>query len=445
MVSGRAGARLTPRPAHVAEPTRRAALGCAAMALLGGAASLLTGCRGGATPRGPGLEVAALAERYTRLALQLARHQPSLVEVWLGPEAWNESTRRPAPVLRASAAALLADTAPASLAAPKDARLAYLHGQVAALDVAAGRLLGESQRFADEAKRTLGHAPPPRHATVLDARRQQLSEALPPGPGTLAERHAAFRRAHAVPADWVEAVFAAAVAWCRQAAAPHLPLPAGETLTTRAADETGWAAFSRPVAPLASELWVSHRGGADAAQVLQLAAHEGSPGHHAQHVLATAELVQGRGWLERALTPSFGPHRLLAEGAAEAGADLLLPIPTREQVCAGVLLPAAGQAPADAPRLVRVERLAAALDVEVAHIASDYLDSSATAASMIGRLRDEALVLDPEGMLSFIEKQRTKVLVYPLGRLMVQAALDGVPSRDRWRRFAAITTTLTLA
>ncbi len=247
-----------------------------------------------------------------------------------------------------------------------------------------------------------------------------------------------------MPAERVEAVFAAAVAWCREAAGRHLPLPPGETLTTRAADEGGWAAFSRPAAPLASDLWVSQRGGADAAQVLQLAAHEGTPGHHAQHVLATAGLVQGRGWLERALTPSFGPHRLLAEGAAEAGADLLLPLAARQQVCAEVLLPAAGQAPAGAARLVRVERLAARLGVEVAHIASDYLDSSATMASMTERLRDEALVLDPEGMLSFIEKQRSKVLAYPLGRQLVQEALDGVAAGERWRRFAAISTTLTL-
>lgn len=428
-------------------PTRREAFTLAAAAFVGGAAVAVTGCRGPARADTAAPTLATLAERYTRLALQLARHQPSLIEVWLGPTEWNDGARAPVPSLKTGTAALVGDLARVATPASGDdrTRLRYLRGQAAALDAAAGRLLGEGQPFADEALRSLGHAPPPRDAAALDALRRELAAALPPGPGTLAERHAAFRRGHAVPPERVEQVFSAAVAWCREAARPFLPLPPGETLTTRAADEAGWAAFSRPAGPLASELWVSHRGGADAAQVLQLAAHEGTPGHHAQHTLATAGLVEARGWVERQLTPSFGPHRLLAEGAAEAGADLLLPLATREQLCAELLMPAAGQAPAGAARLVRVERLAAGLGEEVAHIARAYLDSSQSAAAMTDRLRDEALVLDPGGMLSFIEKQRTKVLAYPLGRRLVQDTLDQVPAgRDRWQRFAALSTTLTL-
>ena len=434
--------------------SRRALLRGAGMTLLSGAAAALPGCRGAAPPAAPAVTVAALAERYTRLALQLAKHQPSLVEVWLGPSPWAAGVRVPVSALKVESAALLAEVTrvaamrstatPHTDPGPDVARLAYVRGQAAALDAAAGRLLGERQTFDDEAQRAFGHVAPVRAAAALDALRQQLSEALPAGTGTLAERHAAFRRAHAVPPTRVDAVFAAAVAWCREAARDLLPLPAGETLTTRVADEAGWAAFSRPTGPRASDLWVSHSGGADAAQLLQLAAHEGTPGHHAQHVLAMADLVEALGWTERALTPAFGPHRLLAEGAAEAGADLLLPLATRAHVCGEVLLPAAGFAGDAAARLVRVERLAAALGVEVASIARDYLDSSMPADAVTTRLRDEALVLDPAGMLAFIEKQRTKVLAYPLGRQLVAQAVETAPTSARWSRFRAITTTLTL-
>lgn len=453
MVFAQASAQPATRADAARYPTRRAVLGRAASALLGGAALAVTNCRGSTRAAVPAPDLAALAERYTRLTLQLARHQPSLVEMWLGPSSWNEGVRVPVHILKTNTVALVAELARFGSSAGSDptasvgsdpTRLTYLRGQAGALDAAAGRLLGESQPFADEARRSLGHAPPTRDAAKLDALRQDLSAALPSGPGSLAERHAAFRHSHAVPSDRIETVFAAAVAWCRDAARPLLPLPPGETLTTRAADDTGWAAFSRPTGPLASELWVSHRGRADAAQVLQLAAHEGTPGHHAQHTLATAELVNRRGWLERALTPAFGPHRLLAEGAAEAGADLLLPLAARERVCAELLLPAAGQPPDGADRLVRVERLAASLGEEVAHIARAYLDSAPSMETMTARLRDEALVLDPAGMLAFIEKQRSRVLAYPLGRRLVHEALGRAPAGTEWRRFAAITTTLTL-
>lgn len=428
----------------------------------GGIAVSLPACDGvSLSTTDPALTLPALAERYVRLTQALALHQPSLIEAWLGPAPASAGPRRPVAALRAETSVLAADFATLSaasaaadvvntavgagtpLAITDHARIQYLAGQARALDAAAARLLGESTTFAAQAERTFGHAPPPRDGAALDALRADLA-ALLPGRGTLAERHAAFRRAAAVPPERVEAVFAAAVAWCRGAAGPHLPLPAGETLTTRAEDTAGWAAFSRPTGPRTSDLWVARRGGADAAHLLQLAAHEGTPGHHAQHVLASATLVEGRGWTERALHPGFGPHRLVAEGAAEAGADLLLPEDVRIRVLAEVLLPAAGQSPALAGPLARVERRAAALDLEVGHIAAEYLDTSLAVEAATTRLRDEALVLDPAGMVGFIEKQRTYLLAYPLGRRLVTAALGRGDEVTRWSRLGAIATTLTL-
>jgi len=413
----------------------------------GGLAASLPACGGGdLATTDPRLQPSALAERYLRLTLELARHQPSLVEAWLGRADQASGPRRPVAAIRAETSALLADLTPATTATMSNdaVRLRYLAGQARALDAAAARLLGESATFADQAQRTFGVAVPPRDGAALDALRTELSTMLP-GRGSLAERHAGFRRAAAVAPDRVEAVFSAAVAWCRRAAGTHLPLPAGETLTTRAEDTAGWAAFSRPTGPRASELWVARGGGADAAHLLQLAAHEGTPGHHAQHVLAAATLVEGRGWTERLLHPGFGPHRLVAEGAAEAGAALLLPEDLRIRVLAEVLLPAAGQSPALAAPLVRVERRAAALDLEVAYIAADYLDTSLSGEAATARLRDDALVLDPAAMVGFIEKQRTHLLAYPLGRRLVAAALGDGPGPERWARFAEISTTLTLA
>jgi hypothetical protein len=430
--------------------------------LISGVAATLPGCEGvSLSTTDPALTLPALAGRYVQLTQALALHQPSLIEAWLGAAPVPAGPRRPVAALRAGTTALATDltTLAATSAAadavntavgvgtttaiPETARLRYLAGQARALDAAAARLLGESTTFAVQAERTFGHAAPPRDGAALDALRADLA-ALLPGPGSLAERHAAFRRAAAVPPERVDAVFAAAVEWCRRAAGQHLPLPAGETLTTRAEDTTGWAAFSRPAGPRASELWVARRGGADAAHLLQLAAHEGTPGHHAQHVLAAATLVDGRGWTERALHPGFGPHRLVAEGAAEAGAALLLPEDVRIRVLAEVLLPAAGQPPALAAPLARVERRAAALDLEVAYIAAEYLDTSLSVEATTTRLRDEALVLDPAGMVGFIEKQRTHLLAYPLGRRLVTAALGDGPATTRWARLATLATTLTL-
>lgn len=447
----------TPRGASaVGGLTRRHLLTRTAPLVVGGLAASVSGCLRRAAPPPSAPTLPDLAARYVDLTRRLAQHQPSLVEAWLGP-ATDLGPRVPVPVLRASIATLLSDLRVARDAASTapgtdergDAtghlmRARYLSAQVTALDAAAARLLGESQAFADEATRVFaGHVLPPRDGDALEARRQELATLLP-GRGTLAERHAAFRRRAAVPAARVDAVFQAAVTWCRDATRPHLPLPAGETITFGAAEAASWAGLSRPTGPRRSELRVSEAGGADPAHLLQLAAHEGVPGHHAQHVLASAHLVERRGWQERQLLPAFGAHLLLAEGAADAGADLLLPVETRARVCAETLLPMAGLAPTLAPTLARVERLVATLDVEVAYIAAEYLDTPLGVEAATTRLRDDALVLDPAGMLAFLERQRTKMLAYPLGRRLVQAALDTTPADERWARLAAIATTCTL-
>jgi hypothetical protein len=409
----------------------------------------------------PGTDPDQLAKRYVALALELAKHQPSLVDAWLGPEADRRGPRIPAPALRRDASALAADltrlleseawararkrqTDTPTAAAPAIAtRVDYLASQIRALDVAAGRLVGEGQAFADEARSAFGHVAPARDRAALDRARQELAERLR-GTGSLAERHAAFRRALAVAPERIEATFRAAVDWCREASRQWLALPEGESLTTRGSDDSGWAAFCKPSGRLSSELWIARHGGADAAQVLQLAAHEGTPGHHAQHVLASRGLVEEQGWTERALYPAFGRHRLFAEGAAEAGAELLLPLDVRERVCAEVLLPVTGQRPSLARDLVRIERLVASLDLEVAYVAMDYLDGPLGSADAADRLRDDALLLDPAGMVGFIEKQRSRVLAYPVGRRLVSDALGTGSDADRWSRFAVIASTLTL-
>ncbi len=450
MASAHASTRRRPDGTSETPLSRRAWLKGTGVGLLSSAALAFTSCSDNPSPAATVPTLAGVAERYTRLALELAKHQPSLVDVWLGPVAWTGGPRRPVPELRTETSALRGDVqrladAPAGVPASREHdRLTYLRGQVQALDEAAARLLGTGRPFEEEARHTFGTTTPVRDGRALDRQRQHLSELLP-GRGSLAERHAEFRRSLAVPVERVESVFGQAVEWCRAAAHAVLPLPAGESLTTRAGNALGWAAFSRPTGALTSDLWVDKSGGADPAHLLQLAAHEGTPGHHAQHVLASARLVDARGWTERLLHPAFGPHKLVAEGAAEAGSDLLLPLDTRVRVCREILFPAAGQPPGRAERLVQVERLTAALDLEVGYIAADYLDTSLSAATATSRLREEALVLDPDGMLSFIEKQRSRVLAYPVGRRLVDHILTTLPDSARWARFADISTTLTLS
>src|SRR5688500_14834724 len=54
-------------------------------------------------------------------------------------------------------------------------------------------------------------------------------------------------------------------------------------------------------------------------RAVDLACHEGYPGHHVYNALLEQHLVRGRGWHEFSVYPLFSPHSLIAEGTANYG------------------------------------------------------------------------------------------------------------------------------
>ena len=61
---------------------------------------------------------------------------------------------------------------------------------------------------------------------------------------------------------------------------------------------------------------------------IDLACHEGYPGHHVYNVLLEKNLVRDRGWLEFSVYPLFSPQSLIAEGTANFGIDVAFPGPS---------------------------------------------------------------------------------------------------------------------
>src|SRR5262245_34697173 len=175
-------------------PSRRSALAMLAAAAVGSA------CRAAPSVRRYVPTLDQFAERYVRLTLRLALHQPSLVEAWRGPESWRADVREPVAAIRQGIVEAHAAIGELTPGAGRDGdRIRYLQGQFAALSIAARRLSGEVMGFFAEASAALGLEPEDLtlHETALSAARQQLKELLP-GDRPLHERYARFRIANAV-------------------------------------------------------------------------------------------------------------------------------------------------------------------------------------------------------------------------------------------------------
>ena len=378
------------------------------------------------TPASPP-DPASVASRYIQLARGFARHDPSLIDHWLvAPREGDPGPRQPVHVLRGDVDAL-ADEIEEVLSAVSGLdrrRVQGLRGQVHALQLAARRLMGESLPFDAEARMGLGIAPARADLFEVDRAREGLEQLLP-GTGALVERVAAFRAGFAVPPDRREQVTRAALDQCRAATRDRLRLPEDEAIDLAFVEGLPWDAHARYLGGHRTRIEVNGGRPLDLSRALRLACHEGYAGHHAQYIWMADVLVGERGWLEYSMVPGFGPHLLVSEGAAEAGADLAMPAARRLAAYRDHLVPAGGLRADDLERLVQVEDHLAAIEPLIGDIAREYLDNRINAATATERLSQEALVADAAGLLIFIERRRSRLLAYAEGRRVVREHLGG--------------------
>ena len=377
---------------------------------------LFAGC---AAPTAP-LDLSSVASRYISLAQDLARHDPSLIDHWLTEAPPPAGARRPVFNIGRDIDALTEESERAVLATTgaERVRATHLQSQLKALSLAARRLLGESLPFDAEATLGLGINAERADLEQVVRARDALETELP-GTGTLAGRVSAFRRRFVVPDAKRESVMRLALDQCRAATAEAMPLPSDEAVELAFVAGLPWDAHARYLGRHRTHIEVNAGRPLDLARALRLACHEGYAGHHAQYIWTADELVSARGWHEYSLVPGFGPDLVLAEGAAEAGADLAMPYERRVAVYRDHLAPAAGLRGADVDRLARVEVHLTAIEQLIGDIARDYLDNQIHTSDAVDRLSREALVADPEGFVMFIERRRTRVLAYSAGRRAV--------------------------
>ena len=386
--------------------------------------------------------VDSIAERYVRASLALSQHDRSLVEDWRGPESWTPGPRRPVAELSPEVERLQheIESAASDISSPAEyARVQYLAGQIRGLRFAVDRQLGRAASVDDQASAEFNITFPPLDRAAIERVHDQLRHALP-GHEALDARVTALRRATTVPRERRIAVLSRAVDACRGAAASVVSMPKDESVNIVFRAGIPWDAFARYDGQHRTDIEINDDSELDISRAVRLACHEAYPGHHVQHLLID-RLHDERRWPELLLSPGFGPHLLLAEGAAEVAADLALPPAARATLYRNRLFPDAGLDVAHVDRLVVVEDLLIQLVPGVTDVARQYLDSAITQQQALDRLRTEALIANPPAALGFIEQRRARALAYGEGRRVIYGVmqsrdLDGL--FDAFRRAAAL-------
>ena len=389
-----------------------------------------------------------LAERYVRLVLALGSHDADYVDAYYGPPEWRKETgaaKPPLPAIDAEAAAL--GRALASARPPQAAeelirlRHQYLERQLEALRARVAMLSGRKLRFHDESKALYDAVAPEHTAADFEKVLAELGTRLP-GTGSLLQRYEDFRKEFIVPRERLDATFTAAIEGCRSRTLKHVTLPAGESFTVEYVTNKSWSGYNWYQGNYRSLIQVNTDLPIYVDRAIDLACHEGYPGHHVYNVLLEKHLVRDRGWVEFAVYPLFSPQSLIAEGAANFGIDVAFPRADRLEFERQVIFPAAGMPAGRAAGYYEVLALVDRLSYAGNEAARRYLDGEIDAKAAADWLERYGLysAARAEQRIRFIDQYRSYVINYNLGKDMVaryvesQGGTASNPER-RWEVF----------
>jgi hypothetical protein len=399
----------------------------------------------------------AVAERYVHLVLALGQHDPDYVDAFYGPAEWKtqaEKEKKSLDAISAEAAELigtLGKTPDATTPGVEMLKLRreYLQKQVSALAARVRMLKGEKFKFDDESRalydavaptyRQSGSQPDSHFDEII----AQLEKKIP-GNGPLWQRYEEWRKAFMIPKEKLDTVFQLAIKECRARTLAHVALPPNESFAVEYVTNKPWGGYNWYKGNFHSVIQVNTDLPIYIDRAVDLAAHEGYPGHHVYNSLLEKNLVRDRGWVEFSVYPLFSPQSLIAEGTANFGREVAFPTKTeRMKFEKEVLFPAAGIDASRADEYYAVQNLMKQLDYAVNEAARRLINGEIDEDAAVQWLQKYA-VMEPvraHQRVKFIQRYRSYVINYNLGEDMVRRYMEkrsGTDPDKRWSEFAKL-------
>lgn len=392
-----------------------------------------------------------IAESYVKLVLAVGQHDSDYVDAYYGPPEWRaeaEAAKRSLPAIRSEAEALIADLAAHPPAAGEEEmvhlRHQYLRRQLQAMTSRIDLISGRAMTFDEESQALYDAVAPTYAAEHFQAILDRL-DAEVPGDGELAARVEAFRQGFVIPPDRLEPVFAAAIDECRRRTLQHLELPPDESFVVETVTGKSWSGYNWYQGSFHSLIQVNTDLPVFIDRAIDLACHEGYPGHHVYNALLEKRLVRDRGWIEFTVYPLFSPQSLIAEGTANFGIKVAFPGAEKTAFERDRLYPLAGIDPAKAARSAEVQRLLQGLSYAGNEAARRYLDGEISRQDAEAWLARYALIAPERAAqrVRFIDQYRSYVINYNLGQDLVRRFIEkqgGTADHPekRWQEFTRL-------
>jgi hypothetical protein len=391
----------------------------------------------------------SIAEPYVKLVLAMGKHDADYVDAYYGPPEWKaaaDSVTLPLDSIASRTARLraAADSVPQSSDRMLDLRAKYLRAQLGALATRVSMLQGKKYSF-DEESRELYNAVSPSHPESYYQQIVDSLGAILPGAGTVSQRYDRYRSAFIIPPAKLDTVFRTAIAECKARTLRHTTLPPEEKFTLEYVTNKSWSGYNWYKGGFNSLIQVNTDLPIYIDRAVDLACHEGYPGHHVYNALLEQKLVKERGWQEYTVYPLFSPQSLIAEGSANYGIDMAFPGRERLEYERAALWPLAGLDSSKAEQYYAIADLVGKLSYAGNEAARKYLDGQMTSAEAATWLEKYGLYAPARAAqrMRFVDQYRSYVINYNLGKDLVREYVEKTGGSDpakRWDAFISILT-----
>lgn len=398
-----------------------------------------------------------VAESYVKLVLEVGLYNSDVVDAYYGPEEWrlekpSENATFPYQQLltRVSDLSSKIDSIDTSNNTPlQQARHDMLVKQLTAIGAKINIIAGKNYVFDEEAQLLYDTQPPTFEWSHFDKVLDEL-DAKVPGEGTLADRITDYRTGFEIPTDKLEVVFKTAIKEARERTKQFIALPDNENFVLEFVKDKPWGGYNYYQGNAQSLIQVNTDFPVPIERVVDLAAHEGYPGHHVYNLLLEKNLLKGKGWIEFSLVPLFSPQALIAEGSANYGIDMVFPGENRIQYEKEVLFPLAGLDSDDADLYYEIVKLSSDLAYSRNEITRRYLNGQLTREETKALVQKYTLVSAEraESFFKFVDNYRSYVINYNVGKDLVAeymeregASASADNPKRRWQVFSDLLST----
>lgn len=366
-----------------------------------------------------------LAEQYVKLVLGIGLHHPHYVDAYYGPSDWQPTTKEPLEAIQQQVTELVDTLKKTTPSESETLRYTFLIKQSESILTFINVISGNAPKFDEESLALYDAISPNETESEFDNVLLEL-ENLVPGDGSLSERMVAFNAQFEIPKSKLDDVFKAAVARSREITKQFIPLADNENFQLEYVTDQIWSGYNWYKGDNFSLIQMNTDFPIYISRAVDLAAHEGYPGHHVFNSLMEKHLVNEKGWMEYCVYPLFSPMSLLAEGSANYGIEVVFPKPERMVFEKEVLFVLAGLDVSQAERYYQVQTLMQKLSYADNMVAKRLLDGEISEQHAVDLLVKYTLVSKARATqrLGFIKANRAYVLNYNLGQDIVKAYIE---------------------